>query len=275
MRARHTLAILLVVATPLGCGKDAPTPSPTPKGKPTAPARILSAYHGLDKLPVAILRGCPRQAVREDGMPVTFSVQLKGETVKPEMFSVQTARGEWVKPVCATLRPADERLENRTVLLAGPFGTPEETPKRVKVVGDLTDTFGRSLNGVQTDKVTPLKAGPSLLLAERFAPNTKGLAGECPPGTKQVVQLTWEGGVTGPDGAALKEPQRTAVSVRLSDGKTVTPIALADDDPDNFVHACLDTEVEARSVAVKAGHFHDPGDDANPDTKIDVVPGTP
>ena len=29
------------------------------------------------------------------------------------------------------------------------------------------------------------------------------------------------------------------------------------------------------AVAVNAGHFHDPGDDANPDTEVEVVAGVP
>lgn len=79
----------------------------------------------------------------------------------------------------------------------------------------------------------------------------------------------------GPSGADSKEPQRTSVRVTRGDGSTVTPIALADDDPDNFVHVCLDTTIEARSVAVKAVYVHDPGNDANPDTQVYVVDGEP
>ena len=210
-----------------------------------------------------------------DGIPVIFSVRLDSDSVQPEAFVVETATGERVTPKCATLRPADEQLENRTVLLAGTFGTPEAQPQAVEVVGDLQDVQGRSLKGLRTEQITALEDGPSILLAERFAPDTPGLAGECPEGTKQVVQLTWEGGVTGLAGADLGEPQRTAVTVTLSDGSTVTPAALADDDPDNFVHACLDTATEATSVTVTAGYFHDPGDDANLDTKVDVVAGKP
>ena len=244
----------------------------TPPSAPaTQPApRILSAFYGLDKLPLPILRLCPlKRSLGADGMPVTFSVQLDHDTVKPEAFAVTTSTGKVVKPKCATLRPADEKLENRTVLLAGTFGTIEAQPTAVEIVGDLRDAQGRSLRGLRSERITPLEDGPSLLLAERFSPETPGLSGECPSGTKQVVQLTWEGGVTGPKGSELKEPQRTAVEVTLRDGSKVTPTALADDDPDNFVHACLATPVEATSVAVKAGYFHDPRDDANPDTKIE------
>ncbi len=255
---------------------DDPPTSDTPAiddGLP-ADARILSAYYGLDELPGVVIRLCrtPR-AIGDDGMPVTFSARLDADTVTPEAFVVETASGESVTPECATLRPADEPLELRTVLLAGTFGTPEAQPRAVRVVGALRDTDGNTLRGLDTNTITPLEAGPSLVLAERFAPTTPGLAGECPPATEQVVQLTWQGGVTGPDGADLGEAQRTAVSVTLEDGRTVTPIALADDDPDNFVHACLDVATPATSVAVRAGHFHDPGDDANPATQIEVVAG--
>jgi len=86
------------------------------------------------------------------------------------------------------------------------------------------------------------------------------------------VQLTWQGGVTGPQGADLAEFQRTAVSVLLNNGNLVQPLSLADDDPDNHVIACLAEESPAVSVRVKAGYFHDPGDDANPETSVNVNP---
>lgn len=278
MKSRLAVFVLALAAAPGGCrqGGGEAAQSPKPAVASTEAAQILSSYYGLDKLPMPILRLCPgKMSLRHNGMPVTFSVQLDGTTVKPEMFAVQTAAGEMVTPRCATLRPADERLENRTVLLAGSFGTPGAPPKSVEVVGELRDVEGRSLKDVRIDTVTPLEDGPSVVLAERFAPDTPGLVGECPPQTKQVVQLVFEGGVTGPGNSKLGQPQRRAVTVTLSDGSTVTPIALADDDPDNFVLACLDTSTKPASVAVKAGHFHDPGDDANPETSTKVVPGNP
>ena len=85
--------------------------------------------------------------------------------------------------------------------------------------------------------------------------------------------MTWDGGVSGPGGSALGESQRTAVSVSLDDGSEVTPIALADDDPDNVVHACLDTPSAPQSISVSAGFFHDPGDDPNPSASIEIVEG--
>ena len=63
------------------------------------------------------------------------------------------------------------------------------------------------------------------------------------------------------------------VSVNLEEGQTINPVALADDDPDNHVLACLDTSALALSVSVEAGLFHDPGDDPNPETSTEVRHG--
>ena len=93
-------------------------------------------------------------------------------------------------------------------------------------------------------------------------------------GTEQVIQLVWEGGVTGPAGAALGEAQRLGLSFELEGAEVIRPIALADDDPDNFVLACLDRAEPARRVSVEAGLFHDPGDDANPETTARVTGGS-
>lgn len=234
---------------------------------------ILSAYHGLDQLPVAANLLCGFNVAGDDGMPVVFSVQLQVDSVVPESFSVQRADGESVVPNCATLNPAMEPLEQRTVLLTGDFGTVGETPLRVEVTGPLLASDGESLLGVSTEDITSLEDGARVVLAERFAPDTNGLAGECPDGTTQVVQLTWEGGVSGPTGAALGENQRLGTRVLLEDGATVTPLALVDDDPDNHVLACLAEDSPAQSVEVDAGLFHDPGDDANPATQAEVTQG--
>lgn len=237
-----------------------------------AEMRILSVYHGLDPVPPRATRLCglPPKA-GQDGMPVTFSVQINSASVSATAFAVETSSGEIVTPLCATLRPAMEPLEQRTVLLMGLFSTGDSLPINVEVVAQLEDIDGNSLVGLRGEKVTTLAEGPSLVLAEPFAPNTPGLEGECFEGTTQAIQLTWEGGVTGPQGADLAEAQRTAMSILLENGDRVHPLSLADDDPDNHVIACIAETSLAVSVSVKAGFFHDPGDDANPETNIDVV----
>ncbi len=237
-----------------------------------ADARILSVYHGLGPIPprATALCGLPPLGGL-DGMPVTFSVQLNSASVSAAAFAVTTSSGEFVTPVCATLRPAIEPLELRTVLLIGPFSPGDSTPLSVEIVEQLEDIQGNALLGLRSPKVTALAAGPSLVLAERFTAGTPGLEGECPEEAVQAVLLTWEGGVTGPRGANLAESQRTATSVLLENGDRVRPLSLGDDDPDNHVIACLDETSPAVSVSVIAGHFHDPGDDANPATSVAVV----
>ena len=234
-------------------------------------ASILSAYHGLDQLPAVASVLCGFNVAGDDGMPVVFSTQLQVDSVVPESFLVIRSDGESVVPNCATLHPADEPLEQRTVLLTGDFGTFGETPLRVEVTGSLLTFDGESLLGLSTEDITPLEDGPRVVLAERFAPDTNGLAGECPNGTAQIVQLTWEGGVTGPANAALGEDQRLGTWVLLEDGATVNPLALVDDDPDNHVLACLAEDSRAQWVVVHAGLFHDPGDIANPATHAEVA----
>ena len=234
---------------------------------------ILSAYHGLDELPFLANLLCGFNVAGDDGMPVVFSTQLQADSVVPESFLVIRSDGESVVPNCATLHPADEPLEQRTVLLTGDFGTFGETPIRVEITGPLLTVDGDSLLGLSTEDITPLEDGPQVVLAERFAPDTNGLAGECPDGTVQVVQLTWEGGVTGPDNAALGEDQRLGTRVLLEDGSMVNPLALVDDDPDNHVLVCLAEDSPAQWVVVDAGLFHDPGDIANPATHAEVIDG--
>ena len=205
---------------------------------------------------------------------MTFSVQLDGASVDPSDFIVETATGERVTPDCATLRPANEALELRTVLLTGTFGTPDSQPRAVEVVGVLQELNGAEFGGLRFEDVTPLEAGPDLVLAERYLPDNPGIGGECPSDSAQVVQLVWGGGVSGPARTALGEPQRLGVSIRLEDGTVVQPTALVDDDPDNFVIACLDASSPAVEASVAPGLFHDPGDDANPATTVTVTDRT-
>ena len=235
-------------------------------------ARILSIYHGLDPLPPLATRLCGLAPVSDqDGMPVIFSVQIDGDSISATAFSVETSAGEFVTPLCATLRPAMEPLEQRTVLLIGAFSPDDSLPVGVEIMGGLKDADGNSLTGLRHDEVTALAAGPSLVFAERFAPDTPGLDDECPDTTTQAILLTWEGGVTGPQGSDLAEPQRTAISILLENGNRVHPYSLGDDDPDNHVIACITESSPAIEVQVDAGFFHDPGDDANPATNTIII----
>ena len=268
---------LMLLGLSQGCDPDAESPNSEDTvngdddtGDDDDSASILEVYYGLDSLPPAASVLCGFNVAGMDGAPVTFSVQLNEASVDPEDFVVETATGEQVTPDCATLQPAVEPLELRTVLLVGTFGTPDAQLRAVEVVGTLDDLDGNQISGIRSDDVTPLEAGPGLVLAARYLPTNPGIDDECPDDTEQVVQLVWGGGVTGPLNARLGEDQRLGVSVQLEDGNSAQPIALADDDPDNYVYACLDVASPAVEVSVDAGLFHDPGDDANPATSATV-----
>jgi hypothetical protein len=275
----HIALLLGALVITAGCKTDEPADDDTTgdddTGDDDETASILEVYYGLDSLPPAANLLCGFDVAGLDGVPVTFSVQLDEASVVPEDFAVETATGEQVTPDCATLQPAVEPLELRTVLLMGTFGTPDAQLRAVEVVGNIADLDGNEISGIRSEDVTPLEDGPDLVLAERYLPTNPGIDNECPGDAEQVLQLVWGGGVTGPDNAPLDDDQRLGVSVQLEDGSTVQPIALADDDPDNYVYACLDAVSPAVEVSVDAGLFHDPGDDANPATSATVIDRTP
>ena len=152
---------------------------------------------------------------------------------------------------------------------------------KVLVVGDLFSdgVTGDQVNfrGTQT-QVTPLDAGPSLVLAEVVPEDgwsTEGRGSRCPDGVLQVVRATWAGGVRLPSGGELGDAERGLyrVTVERPDGSSdeIVPAALADlSDRDNNHLLCLDTSAPAVSVSFPAGHLVDPNQDLNPDTHVAV-----
>ena len=245
-------------------------------------ARPLSAFFGLDNgLPVGANRIC-QGAAGQDGMPVVLSQTVDAGTVQPEDFRIVTRSGAERTPICSTLGPARDPGELRTVLLIGEFGdAADDPPMKVLVVGDLFSdgVTGEQVNfrGTQTE-VTPLDAGPSLVLAEVVPEDgwsTEGRGSRCPDGVLQVVRATWAGGVRLPNRGELGDPERLLyrVTVERPDGSSdeIAPAALADlGDGDNNHHLCLDTTAPAVSVSFPAGHLVDPNQDLNPDTHVAV-----
>ena len=242
----------------------------------------LSAFFGLDNgLPVGANRIC-QGAAGQDGMPVVLSQTVDAGTVQPEDFWIVTRSGAERTPICSTLGPARDPGELRTVLLIGEFGdAADDPPMKVLVVGDLFSdgVTGEQVNfrGTQTE-VTPLDAGPSLVLAEVVPEDgwsTEGRGSRCPDGVLQVVRATWAGGVRLPNRGELGDPERLLyrVTVERPDGSSdeIAPAALADlGDGDNNHHLCLDTTAPAVSVSFPAGHLVDPNQDLNPDTHVAV-----
>jgi len=246
-------------------------------------ARPLSAFFGLDnKLPFGANVLC-LGAGGEDGMPVVLSHTINPDSLQAEDFRVIRQSGTTNTPMCVTLRPAGDIEENRTVLLIGEFGNADDDPPvEVLIVDDLfSDATDNSpevnFRGTQVS-VIPLNAGPEIILAAAVPKDIWSMSGRgtsCPNATKQVVRVTWTGGVRLPNREELGEAQRTLykVSLTTADGSRseVSPAALADlGDADNNHFLCLDTTTPATAVSFPAGHLVDPNGDLNVDSKVMV-----
>src|SRR5262249_18566137 len=164
------------------------------------PARVLSAFYGLDNgLPIMANRLC-MGASGKDGMPVVLSHTIDASTLQREDFRVVTRSGIESTPFCVTLAPALHAGEPRTVLLVAEFGGATDPPAIVRIVGDILSdgTTGGPVNFRGTDAtVIPLDFGPTLIFAEVIPREewTGGRGTSCPDGTQQVVRVTWTGGV--------------------------------------------------------------------------------
>lgn len=251
-------------------------------GQMQAPSQgsLLSAFFGLDRslrITIATRQTCGANP-GTDGMPVIFSSEVDASTLGPTDFRVKTTSGAIGDVRCATLQPADEPGELRTVLLIGQFGSVRDQPKQVEVVGDVLSRDGAiNFRGAATS-VIPLEAGPTLILAETIEPSawTVGGRGDCPgEGVKTIVRATWAGGVTRPDGGEIgtREHQMYRVSIRKPDGGTVSvaPVSVGDlHDNDNNHELCLDVAGMASTVFFPAGALRDPNGDLNPDTQVAV-----
>ena len=245
-------------------------------------ARPLSAFFGLDnKLPFGANVLC-LGAGGEDGMPVVLSHTIKPDSLQAEDFRVVRQSGAIDTPMCVTLRPAGDMDENRTVLLIGEFGNAnDDPPVKVLIVDDvLSDATDRprvNFRGTQVS-VIPLDAGPEIILAAAVPKEIWSLSGRgtsCPAATKQVVRVTWTGGVRLPNREELGEAQKTLYKVSLTEAdgarSEVSPTALADlGDADNNHFLSLDTTTSATAVTFPAGLLVPPNADLNTDSKVMV-----
>ena len=251
-------------------------------------AKILSVFYGLDdELPSNANKAVCEGAGGADGMPVIFSHEIDVDSMQAGDFKVTTMSGKTGEITCVTLAPADDRGELRTALLAGHYGSIDDQPAKVEVVGNLL-SIDKSVNfkGMSASAI-PLEDGPSIILAEVVAkdnlklgqPPTQlpwGGGSGCPVSTKQVVNVTWAGGVTKPGGDEPDDVERIQyqVTMQQADGSEadVTPFALADLlDGDNNHRLCLDVDGTPKSVSFPAGYLTDPRDDPNPDTQMEVT----
>lgn len=171
-------------------------------------------------------------------------------------FQVTTASGKIGSLACATLSPAVDVGELRTVLLVGKYGSAvEDPPVRLEIVGNL-HSIDNSVNFKGAEiMITPLEPGPSLVFAE-IVPQDEWRLGDkgsnqrgtgCPAeGVQQTVRVAWAGGVVLENGDEPGDVERQlyTVTVAAADGtiRDVIPIALGDlGDGDNNHKLCLDT----------------------------------
>jgi hypothetical protein len=220
-------------------------------------------------------------------MPVIFTDQVDIKTLEPGDFRVTTASGATGKVTCLTLAPADDPGELRTALLGGEYGSIDDQPVSVEIVGNVLSLDGTvNFKGARV-AVTPLEDGPTIVWAEIVPesdwelgkPATRlpwGGGSRCPVGTKQVVRVTWGGGVTKPAGGSAGEAERAlyTVTTRRADGVVTSgaPFALADlGDGDNNHLLCLDTTDTVSAVSFPAGHLTDPRKDLNPATSYSLI----
>ena len=246
--------------------------------------KILSAFYGSDDVGGLNPFGFPSPDDR-DGMPVVFAQELDQDTLDSADFKITTESGAVYYPNRATLSPADGEGENSTVLMLGEFGSADDQPISVEIVGDLysldddVNYKGKSIG------VVPLESGPSLVNAKIVSTDlfdTNNFIGEIPE-NGLVVQTTWDGGVTKPNGQELNEDDLQYFTATFLDENVdlivAQPTGMSDlDDGDNhqLPYFEFDEGVNVEtlvlvSVSVEGGFVTDPNDDVNDASEVIVT----
>ena len=227
---------------------------------------ILSAFFGLDN-------GVPGQAFGcglfgfQDGMPIVLDRRIPVPALlDPSVFVVHRASGAKSPVDCATLAPADEAEERRTILLVGEFASDGDSPVGVEIVGTLLTDEGVDAKGALVETVVPLAAGPSIVLAEHYLMSElpTGSTDKCPADTDHIIKTTWEGGVSGPGGTDLDESHRLGTTIEYTSGEIRVATQLADAfDNDNHVEFCMSAPGEPAAITAGSGLYEDPNGDLN------------
>ena len=249
---------------------------------------LLSAFFGLDDaLPRFANRVFCSGAAGGDGMPVVFSHQIDVDTLQAGDFRIVRESGAIGEITCVTPAPADDVGETRTVLIIGQYGSAEDQPTSVEIVGNILSIDGQMNFVGSRTSVIRLEDGPTLKWSE-VIPESQWNLGDngtsfpggggdsCPLGTKQVVRVTWAGGITKPGGDEIDDLERQAYRVTTSfeDGSSaeLVPFAIGDlGDGDNNHELCLDRAGAPVRVDFPAGLLTDPREDLNPDTSVEIT----
>ena len=202
-------------------------------------AKILSAFYGSDDVGGLNPLGFPARDDR-DGMPVVFAQELVQDSLDSVDFKVTTESGAVYYPNTVTLNPADGEGENSTVLMLGEFGSAGDQPISVEIVGDVYSLDGDVNYKGESIGVVPLESGPSLVNAKIVSTDlfdTNNFIGEIPE-NGLVVQTTWDGGVTKPNGQELNEDDLQYFTAIFRDENVdlieAQPVGMSDlDDGDN------------------------------------------
>ncbi len=241
---------------------------------------IVSAFFGLDNaLPFQVNALC-LGGMGMDGMPVNFRYNIDPSTIDVTDFEVIDSLGNTYTPICATLAPAGEAGESRTVLIIGEFGNDATNPPvEVRIVDELL-TLGTDpeqslctevidLNGRYTRNVTPLLAPPSMFFAQILT----GSLSECSGAAIQTVQVIWDGGVVPYINVAEEDLYQYYTVYTDSAGALVahTPIAIADiNDNDNYHQLCVATADSIVKISIVANILEDPNGDPNDYSEVYV-----
>lgn len=249
--------------------------------------RLLSANFGADNgfgqgADFFVCQG----AIGLDGIPVVFSEEIAA-LPSPSDIRVLGEDGDDRPVTCLTFDPADDPGEQRTLLLVGDFGSPEDQPASVEILGDVRSKDWRtSFQGAKVG-IFALESGPKMVLAQLLPPREWDLGNPgtrvqwgggnaCPiEGTRQVIRTVWGGGIRTPDGNELTQAEWSnyVVTLESPDGTVteVTPFALGDlNDRDNNHELCLDRKGRPLAVTFAAGIVVDPNGDLNQKTTVMV-----
>jgi|GEM_PF-5236938 len=181
-------------------------------GEPVSPSvapRLASAHFRVE-------------AGTSDEILLVFSERIEASTLVAHDFVVVRADGHGVVPRTASLAPANERDEHRSVVLRGDFVDAGATePVAVHVIGGLFTVSGEPLRGLDAP-VRGSDLPTSLVMVESVAPQP----GRC-AGAMQVLRTYWSGCLgrldPGENNAFL-----ASIRLYLADGRELHPVAIDD-----------------------------------------------